>query len=99
MTLCDNDLQEGWCRFVGAAGTKMPTTRVQAFRCSTNWSDWLNGVHPTVEDGEVLRTVCFNDRNEGCKHETNIYVKNCGSYFIYKLHHSPGCASRYCGTN
>ena len=31
----------------------MPTTRVPAFRCGTNWSGWLNGAHPTVEDGEV----------------------------------------------
>ena len=25
--------------------------------------------------------------------------KNCGSYFIYKLHHPPGCDSRYCSTD
>ena len=49
--LCDYQLPEGWYRFVGAAGTKMPTTRVPAFRCGTNWSGWLNGAHPTVEDG------------------------------------------------
>lgn len=40
--LCDKQLQEGWYRFVGAAGTKMPTTRVPAFRCGTNWSaGWM----------------------------------------------------------
>ena len=52
--MCDNQLAEGWYRFVGAAGTKMPTTRVPAYRCGTHWSGWLNGSHPTVEDGEVF---------------------------------------------
>ena len=36
--LCDYKLPEGWYRFVGAAGTKMPTTRVPAYRCGTDWS-------------------------------------------------------------
>ena len=24
-------------------------------------------VHPTVEDGEVYRRICFSDRSTGCK--------------------------------
>ena len=97
--LCDNLLSEGWYRFVEAAGTKMPTTRVPAYRCGTNWSGWLDGAHPTAEDGKVSRKVCFSDRRTGCQYITTISVKNCGSYFIYELFHSPGCASRYCGTD
>ena len=97
--MCDNQLAEGWYRFVGAAGTKMPTTRVPAYRCGTHWSGWLNGSHPTVEDGEVLRAVCFSDRFTGCKYSKVTIVKNCGSYFIYKLQQPPGCKSRYCGTD
>ena len=99
LLLCDNQLPEGWYRFVGAAGTKMPTTRVPAYRCGTTWSGWLDGSHPTVEDGEVSRTVCFSDRSTGCKYKTRISVKNCGSYFIYKQQQVPGCNSRYCGTD
>ena len=97
--LCDNQLPEGWYRFVGAAGTKMPTTRVPAHRCGTDWSGWLITAHPTVEDGEVRRTVCFSDRSTGCKQSRDISVKNCGSYFIYKLLKPPYCDSRYCGTD
>ena len=97
--LCDSHLRGGWYRFVGAAGTKMPTTRVQAFRCGTDWPGWLDGAHPTVEDGEVQRTVCFSDRLTGCRYLTNIFVKNCRSYFIYKLFPSRSCFSRYCGTD
>ena len=89
----------GWYRFVGDAGTKMPTTRVPAYRCGTNWSGWLDGAHPTVEDGEIQRKVCFSDRSQDCRHLAKIFVKNCGSYFIYKLFRSAVCPSRYCGTD
>ena len=78
--MCDDKLLKEWYRFVGAAGTKMPTTRVPAFRCGTVRSGWLDGAHPTVEDGEVGRTVCFSDRSNGCEDTNNILLKNCGSY-------------------
>ena len=94
--LCDRQLPVGWYRFVGAAGTKMPTTRVPVRRCGTYWSGWLITAHPTVEDGEVRRTVCFSDRFIGCRNRYDIFLKNCGSYFIYKLY-PPPCPSRYCG--
>ena len=96
--LCDYQLPEGWYRFVGAAGTKMPTTRVPAYRCGTNWSGWLDGAHPAVEDGEVSRKVCFSDRSTGCRYIINILVKNCGSVYIYRFT-QPYCSSRYCSTD
>ena len=97
--LCDHQLSEGWHPSVGAAGKKKPTTRVPAFRFGTNWSGWLNGAHPTVEDGEVQRTVCFSDCSTGCKYSNDIIVKKSGSCLIYKLFHPPGCESRFCGTD
>ena len=97
--VCDDWLPEGWYRFVGAAGTKMPTTRVPAYRCGTDFSGWLNGAHPTVEDGEVQRNVCFSHRSTGCKYSTAIFVKTCGSYYIYKLFKPVSCFTRYCGTD
>ena len=99
--LCDRDL-EGWYRFVGAAGKKMPITRVEPYHCGTEWSGWLDGAHPTVEDGEVRRTVCFSNRNSKtprCKYSAKIFVKNCESYFIYKLVKLTNCESRYCATD
>ena len=96
---CDNQLPEGWYRFVGAAGTKMPTTRVPAYRRGTDWSGWLDGSHPTVEDGKVQRRVCFSGRSTSCKYIKQISVKNCGSYFIYKLQQPATCNSRFCGTD
>ena len=66
--LCHSQLRKGWHRFVGAAGTRMPTERVQAFRFGTNWPDWLTTTHPTVEDGEVRGVVCFSDRSTSCQY-------------------------------
>ena len=97
--MCDKELSEGWYRFVGAAGKKMPTTRVPAYRCGTDWSGWLNAVHPAVEEGEVPRTVCFSDRSNGCKYIEPIFVKNCGSYFIYQFRELRTCNLRYCSTD
>ena len=96
--LCDSQLPQGWYRLVVAAGTKMLTTRVSAYRCGADWSGWLDDAHPTEEDGKVERKVCFRDCSNGCKYAINISVKNCGSYFIYKLY-PPTCYSRYCGTD
>ena len=99
LALCDEKLPKGWYRFVGAAGTRMPTKRVPAFRCDTDWSGWLDGAHPTVEDGEVSRTVCLSDRSTGCKYVIKISVQNCGSFYIYKFAEPLSCNSRYCGTD
>ncbi|XP_022794364.1 uromodulin-like isoform X2 [Stylophora pistillata] len=95
---CDDKLPMGWYRFVGAAGNKMATTCVSEFRCGTYWSGWLSGVHPTVGDGDVSRTVCFR-RGSCCRYSTQIVVKNCGSYYIYKLSATPRCDMRYCGSD
>ena len=95
---CDWKLY-GWYRFVGAAGTKMPTTSVAPFRCDTAYSGWLHGTHPTVEHGVVYRRVCFSNIISDCDFKTQISVKNCSSYYIYKLHPPPRCGSRYCGTD
>ena len=77
----------------------MPTTRVPAYRCGADWSGWLDSAHPTVEDGEVLRTVCFSDRAIGCKGSMVIYVKNCSSYYIYELVEPSFCPVRFCSTD
>ena len=67
--------------------------------CGTDWSGWLKGAHPTVEDCEVQRTVCFSDRSTGCRDSKSILVKNCRSYFIYKLFPPSSFFSRHCGTD
>ena len=97
--VCDDWLPEGWYRLVGAAGTKMPTTPVHRFRCNTAFPGWLKGAEPTVANVEVSRLVCFTRGANNCAFSKQIVMKNCGSYFIYKLGKPPICKSRYCGTD
>ncbi|KAL9961340.1 hypothetical protein ACROYT_G030258 [Oculina patagonica] len=95
---CDNNLN-GWYRFQGAAGTQMAATCPLANKCDTNFPGWFNDVHPTVAEGTVYRKVCFHKGGICCGSWLNIQVKNCDTYFIYKLVSPPGCNARYCGTD
>ena len=97
------DLVPGWYRFQGAAGDRMVDRCVPMDHCGTKYPGWLNGTHPTVAEGAVIRRVCFHISNNCCYWFQNIRVKNCGAYFVYALprlyhylyhyHYS----SRYCG--
>ena len=78
------DLVPGWYRFQGAAGDRMADKCVQMDHCGTRSPGWLNGTHPTVAEGVVIRRVCFN-RYQCCRWYQNIRVKNCGAYFVYAL--------------
>jgi len=96
---CDDTLN-GWYRFQGAAGTKMVTTCPEMYRCGANFPAWLSGVHPTVAEGKVPRTVCIRVHQVHCQKGVPIEVKNCGSYYIYNLKKlDDTCDARYCGTD
>ena len=97
--LCDIKLKKGWYRFEGDAGTRMPTTCLNQGKCGTTFPGWLKGAHPTVADGEVGRVVCFGDFSVCCRYRKQIRVKNCSTYYVYKLGGTPGCNMRYCGTD
>jgi len=98
--LCDNELEKGWYRFEGDAGTRMPTTCVDKDKCGTRFPGWLNGIHPTVADGEVDCEVCFSAFSpDCCYYRKYIRVKNGSSYYVYKLGGTPSCDLRYCGTD
>jgi len=94
---CDNTLN-GWYRFQGAAGTKMVTTCPPMERCDAVLPIWLSGGHPTVAEGKVTRNVCINNF-ACCDISFSIQVKNCGSYYIYKLFDPRKCPARYCSTD
>lgn len=93
---CDDKLND-WYRFEGDAGKQMATTCPPANRCDADIPGWLNGAHPTVAEGEVKRKVCFHQAEDCCKKERSIQVKNCGSYYIYRITGTPACKLRYCG--
>ena len=96
--LCD-DKVSGWYRFEGAAGIRMPTSCPPIDRCNTAATGWLNGGHPTVADGKVTRQVCFHWNSNCCNWSTNIEVRNCGSFYVYRFSGTPTCQLRYCGSD
>ena len=96
---CDDNLDgNDWYRFQGAAGTKMVTKSPGFNKCGADYPAWLDGVHPTVAEGTVVRYVCIN-RRKVCRDRSFVYVKNCTSYYIYKFYNIRYCPFRYCGTD
>jgi len=95
---CDVTLN-GWYRFQRAAGTKMVTTCPPMYRCDAYSPIWLSGGHPTVAEGTVPRKVCFHKSADCCYVWFFIQLKNCGSYYIYKLSNPGDCPARYCSTD
>ena len=96
---CDKTLVTAWYRFNSTAGTKMPTTCVSKNKCNTHATGWLNGVHPTPQEGTVNRRVCFHWSSNCCNWEITIKVRNCGLFYVYRLVNPTSCHLRYCVTN
>ena len=88
-----------WHRFMGEAGTVMPTSCVTMHHCGTHAPGWLEGSHPIVDKGAVTRKVCFHWTSNCCTWSTNIKVRNCGEFYVYKLEDTPVCRLRYCVEN
>ena len=97
---CDWGLS-GWYRFGGGAGIKIATSCVPIRKCGTHATGWMNGVHPAVADGKVVRKVCYT-WNNCCEWSNDIEVINCGQYYVYKLMSTPpahSCNLVYCGSD
>lgn len=97
-TICDRTLASGWYRFTSYVGDKMPTKKVDEFRCGTVHPIWMKGAHPRIEDGTVDRKACINfyDLKDGCFTELNIKVRNCSGFYVYYLGPTFSCSSAYC---
>ena len=100
------DQNRGWYRMSENSGGEIAST------CSTNneavsrlnqpcgasFRGWMLDRHPSLEDGRVQRRVCFSYAFEcTCEFFTNIYVRNCGKFYVYRLNGVPVCNARYCG--
>ena len=99
---CDDKLGPAWFRFQGAAGTKMATSCVQQHSCGTHAPGWLNGTHPTVNEGNVTRKACFTYFGKCCIWSINVQVRNCGDFYVYYINKTPpehACHLRYCGSD
>ena len=74
----------------------MPETPTVNQKCGTNWGGWLSGEHPSPGEGQVTRTVYFDDGGSQ-EYHTDISVINCGGFFVYHLCDTPVCTIGYCG--
>ena len=91
-------LSADWYRFGGAAGNQMAESCVDSSLCGTEVPGWLNGSHPTVNEGAVQRRVCFwYVLGDCCSYSTYIRVRNCGGFYVYHLKPLTQCPLRYCG--
>ena len=95
---CDRNLTEDWYRFSAGAGTSVATQCIPGgLICGTNLPGWMDGAHPTVDEGVVSRKVCFHGFYDCCYRHIMINVRNCSSFFVYRLKPVQYCNSRYCG--
>jgi len=104
---CDNDLQ-GWYRFNQPEGYEMASQCLENQEitdksrfgqpCGANFRGWMVDRHPTVEEGRVQRKICFSyDKRCYCEFYTNIAVRNCGTFYVYRLGSVPTCNAKFCG--
>ncbi|XP_041434761.1 uromodulin-like [Xenopus laevis] len=92
---CDNYLS-GWYRFQGKTDQKIPEYCIAEQSCGTSSPIWLNGTHPTQEEGIVNVTTC-SSWGDCCYWNSSISIKACpGDFYVYKLTGTPSCNSAYC---
>ncbi|XP_072894523.1 uncharacterized protein [Hemitrygon akajei] len=97
--MSDQKLEQGWYRFSSSGRWKIPETAVPQYCCCGKRQGWLEGSHPTVTEGKVMRNVCFirngkkipssDTSGQGASQNKNscldIEIKNCIGYFVYLL--------------
>ncbi len=99
--ICDDYFSwNGWYLLLYYGMTiQMSETCVSSYSCNTDLNVWLNGPHPQIEDGVVIREVCAGTYWDSCcEYKTNpIRVKACpGNYYVYELVHPQFVCSGYC---
>ena len=93
----ENIVPSAWYRMTGDSGNQIPDNCVPVKRCGTSAPGWLNGAHPTVEEGVLNQTICYHWSGNCCNWKNNINIRNCGDYYVYQLVPPPACPLRYCG--
>ncbi|KAK3723811.1 hypothetical protein QZH41_019494 [Actinostola sp. cb2023] len=95
---CDVSLPQGWYRFTGQSGTRMATSCVKKHHCGTQYPGWLRGNHPSTDEGQVARTVCFTKDLDCCYWSVDVNVRNCSGFYVYEIDKKPDiCTFRFCG--
>lgn len=87
---CDaRTLKDSWHRFDVGLGTKVLGNCTNSpNRCGTRSPGWMQGSHPTIDDGIVSRILhfyshyCADDHGE-------VLVRNCGHFYTYRFVNIP----------
>ena len=87
---------DDWHRFLPPAGTRIAEEAPGIKCCGTAVTGWMQGSHPTSLGETVTRTVCFQFGSDTCYRSTQIKVRNCGQFFLYRLVDTPVCTAGYC---
>ncbi|XP_061167190.1 uncharacterized protein LOC133176031 [Saccostrea echinata] len=100
---CDRDLFPGWYK-AEAAEPKLLNRCPDVLSCAAIRPVWMDGIHPTENEGIVKRDICVSGfglgNTKSCCHErSHIYVRNCGRYMAYCLKPLKKCEERYCLEN
>ena len=110
---CDMNLASGWYRFqvnASGVGAYLPEFRAPPRSCVADLMPYINGAHPSVNDGQVTRQLCFALSSNSISADqcytpsgTNVTIQvlNCGSFFVYQLSplYCPSAGNAYCATN
>ncbi|XP_052268981.1 uncharacterized protein LOC127870427 isoform X2 [Dreissena polymorpha] len=67
----------------------------QLCRCGANFPIWMNGSLPHPQDGIVSRDTCLK-YSTNCDTRFGIQVKNCGTFYVYKLPPTREDHTAYC---
>ncbi|XP_063788826.1 hemicentin-1-like [Pseudophryne corroboree] len=93
---CDRN-KIGWYRFTGRGGIRIPEGCVPKEKCSTGAPMWINGSHPSPDEGIITLTACATWNENCCHWRTTVKVKACPlGYHVYKLNGIPKCPLAFC---
>ncbi|XP_067282810.1 uncharacterized protein [Pseudorasbora parva] len=100
-SICDDSFSwNGWYRFYYfGMDIRMPETCASSYSCNAFLSLSLNGTHPQIKDGVVIREVQTGASMRGsCEYKSKpIRVKACpGNYYVYELVNPHFWCSGYC---
>ena len=102
---CDSWVN-GWYRFTGASGNKLLDRCPYSYigyngdgYCGAYHGGWMSSSLPNYYEGIVRRRLYFARYGECYSRSRDIWVRNCGGFYVYYFQHDYriSCNYRYCG--